>query len=153
MKFNKKYDVSPEFESLFTFKSKKEEIEHEAKMLMFRFLSELEQLKSEKPLMKKDVAHAMGTSPSYVTQLFQGDKLINLISLAKLQDAYDFTFEVQATPNSVQYSEEFAQSFKPEILKNRIDDENGFWVFVNANPDYSKSELEQEKYDTKLKVA
>ena len=48
MKFNKKYDISPGFESLFTFKSKAEELEHEAKMLMFRFFSEFEKLNALK---------------------------------------------------------------------------------------------------------
>jgi len=61
MKFNKKYNISPEFENLFTFKSKEEELEHEAKMIMFRFLSELEKLNVKKPTKKKELAKAIGT--------------------------------------------------------------------------------------------
>jgi transcriptional regulator with XRE-family HTH domain len=106
MKFKDKYNIAPEFESLFTSKSKEDELEHEAKMIMFRFLSELEKLNSEKPLKKKDLAKAINTSASYITQLYRGDKLANLLTLAKIQEAYNLTFEIKAKLNSENYSEE-----------------------------------------------
>ena len=99
MKFKEKFDVAKDFEILFEFESKEAELEHEAKMIMFRFLSELERLHENQPLAKKNIAEAIGTSPSYITQVFQGDKLINLMTLAKLQEAYNFTFEIKAVPN------------------------------------------------------
>ena len=99
MKFNNKYNIEPGFENLFDFKSKEEELEHEAKMIMFKFLSEFENLNTTNPVKKKDLANAIGTSASFITQLFQGDKLISLLTLAKLQDAYDFTFEIKAKAN------------------------------------------------------
>lgn len=99
MKFKDKYAINPEFEELFSFKSKEEELEHEAKLLMFRFLSELEKLNGDRPIKKKDLAIALGTSPSYITQLFRGDKLINLASLAKIEKAYNITFEITASQN------------------------------------------------------
>ena len=100
MKFKDKYNIDPEFESIFTEKSKEEELEHEAKMIMFRFLNELEKLNPEKPLKKKDLAQAINTSASFITQLYRGDKLINLHTLAKIQDAYNITFEIKAKLNS-----------------------------------------------------
>lgn len=100
MKFKDKYNIAPEFESVFTEKSKEEELEHEAKMIMFRFLNELEKLNPEKPLKKKDLAQAINTSASFITQLYRGDKLINLHTLAKIQDAYNITFEIKAKLNS-----------------------------------------------------
>jgi len=100
MKFKEKYDVAKGFENLFEFDSKEAELEHEAKMIMFRFLSELERLHENQPMAKKNIAEAIGTSPSYITQIFQGNKLINLITLAKLQEAYNFTFEIKAVPNA-----------------------------------------------------
>lgn len=100
MKFNKKFQVEPGFQSLFSFKNKKEKLEHDAKMIMFRFISEIEKLNQEKPMKKKDLAKALGTSASYITQLYRGDKLINLTTLAKLQDVYNLTFEIKAKINS-----------------------------------------------------
>jgi transcriptional regulator with XRE-family HTH domain len=100
MKFKDKYNIAPEFEGLFTEKNKEEELEHEAKMIMFRFLNELEKMNSEKPIKKKDLAIALNTSASFITQLYRGDKLINLLTLAKIQDAYNITFEIKAKLNT-----------------------------------------------------
>ena len=100
MKFKEKFNINAEFEGLFTEKSKEEELEHEAKMIMFRFLNELEKLNPEKPLKKKDLAIALNTSASFITQLYRGDKLINLLTLAKIQDAYNITFEIKAKLNT-----------------------------------------------------
>ena len=99
MKFKDKYTIHPEFEELFSFKSKEEELEHETKLLMFRFLSELENINGDKPMKKRDLAIALGTSPSYITQLFRGDKVINLATLAKIEKAYNITFEIRARQN------------------------------------------------------
>lgn len=153
MKFNKKFEISPEFESLFALNTKEEELEHEAKMIMFRFISEIQKLNFEKPIKKKELAKAIGTSASYITQLYQGDKLINLLTLAKFQKFYDVTFEVKAKSNSENYSSEVGKSFDPSKLKNRMNDENGLWVFINKNPDYNQSKLGQTKRHSSLKVA
>ena len=100
MKFKDKFNINDEFEGLFTEKCKEEELEHEAKMIMFRFLNELEKMNSEKPIKKKDLAKALNTSASFITQLYRGDKLINLLTLAKIQDAYNITFEIKAKLNT-----------------------------------------------------
>ncbi|MEJ7739914.1 MAG: helix-turn-helix transcriptional regulator [Chitinophagaceae bacterium] len=97
MKFNNRININPEYASLLEFRSESEEIRHEASMIMFRFLSEIEKL-NDRTLQKKDIAKAIDTSPSYVTQLFNGDKLVNLLTLAKLQKAFDITFEITAVP-------------------------------------------------------
>lgn len=154
MKFNDKYNVAAEFENLFSFKSKKEEIEHEAKMIMFRFLSELEKINSEKPIKKKELAQVLKTSASYITQLYQGDKLINLLTLAKVQEAYNITFDIKAKHNTENYKEEIEQSYNSFFTKNKIADEEGYWLFVSKNDDYKNIEVEcVENKSTKLKVA
>lgn len=154
MKFKDKYNIAPEFENLFSFKSKKEEIEHEAKMIMFRFLSELEKINGERPVKKKDLAQTLTTSASYVTQLYQGDKLINLLTLAKIQDAYNITFEIKAKQNTENYKEEIEQSYNSYFPKNKMTDDDGYWLFVSKNPDYKNVEVEQvNKKSTTLKVA
>lgn len=99
MSFKDKYIINPEFEDLLSFDSEKEELEHDAKAIMFRFLSSFSKMVDE-PVKKKEIAEAINTSPSYITQLFKGDKLINLITLAKLEKAFDFTFEIQAKENT-----------------------------------------------------
>ena len=71
MKFKDKYNINKDFENLFSFQDERDELDHEAHMLMFRFLSEAE--KSEAAgnnLRKRDIASKLGVSPSYITQLF-----------------------------------------------------------------------------------
>lgn len=156
MKFKDKYNVAPEYETLFDFKNKEEELEHEAKMIMFRFLSELEKLSGENPIKKKELAKAIATSPSFVTQLYQGDKLINLLTLAKIEDAYNLTFEIKAKYNTENYKEEVEQNYQSFAPHNNWFDENGYgcWIYVNKSPDYKKTDVEPASIsNTSLKVA
>lgn len=136
MKFKEKYKIEPGFEDLFEFKSKDEEIEHEAKMLMVKFLSEFEKLTETNPIKKKELAKALNTSPSYITQLFLGDKIINLMSLAKLQKAYNFTFEIKAIPNTIDYKKDVEASYE----NMKLIDLPGHWEnYSKLNPTYSKA--------------
>ena len=95
-----------------------------------RFLSELEKLNCEKPLKKKDLAKAINTSPSYITQLYRGDKLINLITLAKIQDAFNITFEINAKLNS-------------EISTNKIELDQS--KLLTTNKVYNTNDLLDQK--------
>lgn len=99
MKFNEKFDINPDYADLLEFNSEKSELKHEATMLMFRFLSEIERING-KSIQNKDIATSLKTSRSFVTQLFNGDKLANLITIAKLQKAFNIVFEVKAVPNT-----------------------------------------------------
>ena len=153
MKFKEKYNIAPEFENLFAFKNKEEELEHEAKMIMFRFLSELEKLNTEKPIKKKELAKAISTSASFITQLYQGDKLVNLLTLAKIQEAYNLTFEIKAKLNTENYKEEVEQSNHNFVSRNSWVDANGYWVYVSKNHDYKSGNVEPIAKQTTLKVA
>lgn len=153
MKFKDKYDIAPEFENLFSFKNKEEELEHEAKMIMFRFLSELDKLFAEKPIRKKELAEAINTSASFVTQLYRGDKLVNLLILAKIQEAYNLTFEIKAKFNSENYKEKIELSNSKFNSRNCWNGENGYWVFVRTNPDYKSSRVHPVTKKSALKIA
>jgi len=136
MKFDDKYKVSNEFADLFSFGNEEEEIEHEAYMIMFRFLSELENLNSgTKPLRKKELAHKLGVSASYITQLFNGTKLINLSTLAKIEREFNVTFEVKARKNETLYSEGDTTVIMIPLQQQEPD---GFHVWHRLKPDYEK---------------
>ena len=98
MSLKSKYDHIEDLDSLLDFKSEKEELKHEAYMLMFKFLSELERV-TEQTIKKRDLAEALDSSRSFISQLFSGEKLANLTTIAKLQKAYDLTFEIKAKLN------------------------------------------------------
>jgi len=85
-----------EYSTLFDFDSPKEEAQHDATMLMFRFLSEIERLEGSERGLKKRLADAINKSQSFITQLFNGDKIINLLTLAKFQKALGIKFKIVA---------------------------------------------------------
>lgn len=82
------------FEELFSSVSEEEQRQHEARMLMYRFLSIVEEEMDRKGWNKKDLAGQVGTSASYITQLFRGHKLVNLLTLAKIQNALGIQFRI-----------------------------------------------------------
>jgi transcriptional regulator with XRE-family HTH domain len=138
MKFKDKYVISKEFENLFSFQDEKEELDHEARMLMFRFLSEIEKNNiGSKILKNKDLAKKLGVSPSYITQLLRGDKLMNLTMLAKIQKVFDITFEIRARENESLYS---ANALNLGTLPVFASDPDGLWVWHRLmKPDYNSN--------------
>lgn len=154
MKFNEKYSISPEFEDLFKFENEEQELEHDAKMIMFRFLSEIEKINNGKNIKNKDLADIFGTSKSYITQLLRGDKLINLLKIAKLQEAYDITFDIKAIYNKDDYKDivnNYYKSEKQSKINNEVD---GFWVFHSTKSVYErKQNVENSHKKNPLQVA
>ena len=81
-------------------KNQKGDINHETRMIMYRFLSEIEYVIEEKGLKRKDIAKMIGTSPSYITQLYRGTKILNLETIAKFQQALDAKFKIELLENN-----------------------------------------------------
>jgi antitoxin component HigA of HigAB toxin-antitoxin module len=101
MKQNSSNDVEQSFKDLFRFECLEDEMEHEAYMISFRFLSELEIELDKKGMNRTDFAREMRTSKSYITQLFRGHKLLNLAFIAKAQKVLGKKFSIllNSTPN------------------------------------------------------
>jgi transcriptional regulator with XRE-family HTH domain len=95
-KFRNSEEIRKAFQDLLAFNSYEEEIGHGAHMIMFRFLSEIEILSEEREMTQKELAQKIGTSASYLTQLYRGNKLLNLMTIAKFEKALDITFEIKA---------------------------------------------------------
>jgi hypothetical protein len=104
MKSNNDNSAEDEFSALFEFDNKQELIDHKAHMFMFRCLSEVERITGEN-LSKKEISNLVETSPSYITQLFRGDKLINLLMLARFELALDSEFDIVLRKNSEKKTE------------------------------------------------
>lgn len=85
-----------EYEILFSFHSKGEEIEHKAQMLSYHFLSEVEKECDRRKISRAELAEMVGTSRSYITQLFRGTKMVNMDILAKFEYALGITFQIVA---------------------------------------------------------
>ena len=94
--WNNPEDIKAAFGGLFENRTEQERRDDAAQMLSFRYLSEVERLLHERGMTKRDLAVAVGTSPSYITQLFRGDRLLNFDMLARLEDALSVKFTVEA---------------------------------------------------------
>ena len=133
MNLNREDELLKEFEDVFTFRSKEEEIDHERQMIVFRFLSEVERVyieqTGERKLNKNKLAEKIGKTPSFVTQLFNGNKNLNFETLAKFQKALDVKFEIKARESfeaSAIFNNDYIDSYRQKYHSN-----GEFWVFRN----------------------
>lgn len=85
---------------LLNFSTNEEKIKHEAQMLTFSFLSEIEKYQELQGMTRKELSEKIKTSASYITQVFRGDKPLNFETLAKMQSALNITFHVHAHPKT-----------------------------------------------------
>ena len=86
------------FESLF--KNFENDYENEAKIIASKILSGISEIADKKDLKRKNIADLIGTSASYLTQLYRGNKILNLVTLAKLKDKLNLNIEIKITENN-----------------------------------------------------
>ena len=86
--------IQEAFDKIFAFESEADKNEADAHLLMAKFLSKLQEVTDEKHINRKELANLIGTSASYLTQLFRGQKSLNFSTLAKLQNALNIEFEI-----------------------------------------------------------
>src|ERR1700760_5187963 len=81
-------------------KTEEDLLKEDEDMLMAGYLSEIEKYQQENKITRKDLAKRINTSPSYLTQVFRGDKPLNFYTVAKIQKALDIRFKVVAMPRN-----------------------------------------------------
>jgi transcriptional regulator with XRE-family HTH domain len=129
-----------ELESLLAFNDEKGKTELEATLLHLKFVRIIEDAMRQEGISKKILAEKLGTSKSYITQLFSGDKLLNMKTLARLEQLLDINFAIKAEPKRPAFNTVDCKIF---MRKYNIDSVHG---------------LKGEKYpieetpDTKLKL-
>lgn len=130
-KSNDPQKIKEAFDQFFNSFTEEEKLESSARLLMFRFLSIIEVRCEELGWNRKQLAQKVGTSASYITQLFRGDKLINMLTLAKFQKALGLEFEIDEKKSY----EETVNEYTP------IGDGKGLWVYHQFDkPNYNTSE-------------
>ena len=153
----KNAEVNPAFADLFSYKTKEEKAEHDAQMISYRILSEIEVICEQKKIKKKDLADMLGTSRSYITQLFRGMKQVNTYIMAKMEDALDLSFEVKAKLNNETHEEFIGKQLTPDLVRKRGFHANGYVWFCfqdksttrTTNEFVEKMETEARKMETK----
>jgi len=76
------------------FDAEEEIFEFEKEMIHLDIISVVEEHMKKKGLKKNQLAKALDVSPSYITQLFMGDKQVNLDFMAKCQRVLEFKYHV-----------------------------------------------------------
>ena len=89
-------EIKDKFNSLLSESSEEEGLNHDAYMLMAGYLSEIERIQKKKSINRKELAKEIDISPSYLTQVFRGDKPLNFYTLAKIQRKLKIRFQVAA---------------------------------------------------------
>jgi transcriptional regulator with XRE-family HTH domain len=96
------------FEELSNSISESDKIMIETRLMMYRFLSEIDKITTERGINRKELAKLAGTSASYITQLYQGKKIINMQMLTRIKKALDIDFKIE-----VVHSEEKIKTDSP----------------------------------------
>lgn len=132
---SKHIEINPEYEDLFSFNTTDEKHKHNAEMISFRILSEIEKLCEEKDINRTELAKMINTSKSYVTQLFRGSKQVNTLLLGKLEEILDVSFEVKIKPNEDSKENFITKRIQAEYihLKRRLLHDNFLYVATNNN--------------------
>lgn len=124
-------EIKEAFDQFFGQISEQDKLENDANLLMFRFLSIIEIRCEELGWNRKQLAQKVGTSASYITQLFRGDKLVNMLTLAKFQKALGLEFEIAEKKSY----EATVEAYTP------MGDGKGFWVYRPLEiPNYNLQE-------------
>ncbi len=119
-------EMQNEFDSIFNFENKEDKWEVEAKILASKFLSIIQKELEKNDGNRKELAESIGTSASYITQLFRGNKYPNFLTLAKIKDVLniDFNIALEGEINSQiseddisQYLNKFYQSHNGDYIK------------------------------------
>jgi ribosome-binding protein aMBF1 (putative translation factor) len=144
--------VQKSFEAILSFDDKTDKVDHHERMLMHRFLSEIQKMMEEKGMTKKKLASDIGTSASFITQLFRGDKVINLNTLAKIEVAYDILFEVAMKDSTGE--KKHVDIDEDETIKylNKKAGNEGRWIFYNYGktiPARNNYQIEASLYKNK----
>jgi ribosome-binding protein aMBF1 (putative translation factor) len=104
--------------------SEEDQIDIEASVLMLNFLAEIENIQKIRGIDRMSLAKSINVSPSYLTQVFSGNKPLNFKTLAKIQKALNISFEVKSIERKkdknikLKKMTECIMSFENEFDKN-----------------------------------
>lgn len=142
-------DLKERFKNLDKFEDHEEEIEHEKMMSMFSFLSDVQKVIDKKGWSRKKLANEIGVSPSYLSQLYSGDKVINLEMITKITRALECEFELKLDTPELAYDKDTIK--KLEKKKSEDTQSRGFWVYHNLkSPTYDGNEKHTPKTSKRL---
>lgn len=102
-------NVQEKFRDLLKPDTYQEKIELDALLLAAPYLEMIQDKMEEMNMKKKDLAKELNTSPSYITQLMNTNKMLNFTILARIAEVLDLKFQVSLKSefSNVEYLEKF----------------------------------------------
>lgn len=124
--------------------------ENEAKIIASKILSEISEITKKKDLNRKKIADLIGTSASYLTQLYRGNKILNLVTLAKLKKKLNLNIEIKVTENN--YDELYNDFNYQNLVKEvNVGDKTRNWtVLKNLSSDTQEAFIGKSKTSMKI---
>jgi len=98
---NKIESMLNELEEALKFENQEDRIELKASFIQIDILKEVKKIMEEKNISRTELAGKLKKSKSFVSQLFSGDKALNLKMIAQFQEIFDAKF----IPQFKDYSE------------------------------------------------
>jgi len=86
--------IQQQLQEILRFRDDTEKLDFEVEKIHLNIMHQIRLLMSEHDMNKKTLAEKLNTSKGYISQLFSGDKIINLKLLAKLQRIFNVQFEI-----------------------------------------------------------
>jgi len=133
---NNTEEIKNEFQKLFE-KTPEEQIEHRAHILSLIFLSEAEKAMKRKGWTRKRLAKEIGTSASYMTQLFRGDRLLNFKTVAKIERVLNMDYHISEKTNK-------------RVQSNDLPSENEEIDVLNTSSKSAKNIMDYKKVPNNL---
>ncbi len=98
MNFEKENSLT-KLNQMLEFKSNKEKGRLEEELLSLKFIATLEELLEQNDVNRTELAQILESSKSYVSQVFSGEKMLNIRTLAKIQRELNVSFKLYAVDN------------------------------------------------------
>lgn len=70
-------------------------LEMKVEIFHLRFMDTVRQLMQQREMTQSELAQRLGTTKGYVSQLFSGDKILNLKRIVQLQAIFDVHFGIE----------------------------------------------------------
>lgn len=123
--------------------TKEDRLDMEANLLVMQFIGIADERMEEGRISKKELAEKVGTSASYITQVFRANRKPNWLFLAKVQEALDLKFEVSTVERRNEWMKEELMDYhnrwrKSSTLSSRDKtDHNESLLSIERNEDYA----------------
>lgn len=114
----KEVDLKAMFDAGVNSLSEADHLEIEAGVLALKFISILDEAIEDRGISRKELAEQIGTSPSFVTQVFRGNRKPNWEFLAKAQSALKLRFEISTDEKLEEWINDEIHSYHKRWIKS-----------------------------------